>query len=99
MSNMNEQAALDRMAAARMHVAALHNALKIARAQLDNGGNLPEPLARAIDEALTYGEPDGIAILATARSIAAVAREPERLAELPELAERLERLVAAHDGG
>jgi hypothetical protein len=31
MSNMNEQAALDRMAAARMQVAALHNALKMAR--------------------------------------------------------------------
>lgn len=96
--NMNEQEALDRFGAMRMQVAVLHTALRGARQRMDDAGQLPEDVSKAIDEALGYGEPDGIAIFATARSIAAAAREPERMRELPQLADQLERLIGAVDG-
>jgi hypothetical protein len=95
---MSEQEQRDRIGAMRMQVAALHTALRGARQHLDDTGQLPEKIAKGIDEALAFGEPDGVAIFATARSIAAAAREPERMGELGGLADRLERLIGAVDG-
>lgn len=89
---------IERLATSRMQVAALHTALKTARGALDDGGKMPEELARQIDEALGFGEPDGIAIFASMRSLVAAARDPERHAELKTLADRIETLIGTHDG-
>lgn len=89
---------MERIAASRLQVAALHTALKAARLELDNSGKLPEVLSRAMDEALSFGEPDGIAIFASMRSLVAAARDPERMGEVPDIADRIERLIGAHDG-
>lgn len=95
---MSEQEAIDRIGAMRMQIAALHTALKGARQRLDDTGQMPEDASRVIDEALDFGEPDGVAMFATMRSVVAAAREPERIGELPALAERMERLIRGVDG-
>lgn len=52
-----------------MQVAALHNALKVARKALDDGGRLPEPLAAMIDSALNESEPAAMVIIERARAL------------------------------
>lgn len=92
---------LERLATSRMQVAALHTALKNVREDiaiaLAGGGEDAKARLRAIDEALNFGEPDGVAMFATMRSLVAAARDPERAEDVKVLAGRLEAMIGSHD--